>query len=795
MPQLINLICSEGHKFQVNAEKANSIPGCPECGMPGKRIQPPSTPAPPPPKPRREPRATERTSPPSPRSQANGKPANGKPANSQAKGAPQRNGKWQFPRPPRWMDPQVAQDVESLLLEAVRPNIFRTNAFRMTGLSVDVSEQELRKQAEKIRMMSKYGQKPPAVDLLPLDPPPDAEGIEEAIQRIRERPECLLIDQLFWFWPLNEGEEDEALAFLTEGRILEAQRVWLNMFKQGNNPVVALHNIGVLCRCMALDLEFQSTTTGALSKQDIETLDKYWKLGNDAWKRLLKLREFWEELSQRIERINHTRLKTSLVEDLRQSLPILLTSVNGQLAVMAGEENQSEEVARQRELIDHSGLVDTDSCNKMLRWLLEPQRNRVASLCEQAEKAFDKDARRANKPVQDLQEQTAHLISTVTALLGPSDSMTTSMCDEVGLTILSGSVSYGNETEDWETCDKFCAAAEKIAVSDSAKDRIRTNRKQAKENAEGGNSWVSPGYYQLPEEMLAHMEKAKGLSNDRDHNVAIGILTSLLKKEVVQKSKRKKAIIKRALSYALNRRALDRMNAAVETYQEHPPMLSRMIESPATLARIQSNQRYLAMQGAFGSLDCTNCNTSIHNQYIQLTIRDIPIILCPSCGSHHRSEVADQKTELEAELIEAHKDWEMAQKYNPGNKVVKENLEVLFDLAEKAEVDLDSEPSHGPNIRTRGRSLAQAPSSTDCFIATAAWGTPMADEVQWLREFRDKILCKSAWGRGFINLYYFTSPPIAWCLSKTEWGKAIVRWLLQPIVTYCRNRLTDPKDS
>ena len=74
------------------------------------------------------------------------------------------------------------------------------------------------------------------------------------------------------------------------------------------------------------------------------------------------------------------------------------------------------------------------------------------------------------------------------------------------------------------------------------------------------------------------------------------------------------------------------------------------------------------------------------------------------------------------------------------------------------------------------------PSPGTCFIATAAYGTPMADEVQTLREFRDVYLLTNTLGQAFVDFYYKTSPPIAGFITNYPSLKPIVRAGLTPVV-------------
>ncbi len=69
-----------------------------------------------------------------------------------------------------------------------------------------------------------------------------------------------------------------------------------------------------------------------------------------------------------------------------------------------------------------------------------------------------------------------------------------------------------------------------------------------------------------------------------------------------------------------------------------------------------------------------------------------------------------------------------------------------------------------------------------CFIATAAYGTDMAEDVQALREFRDKHLLTNAPGRAFVSAYYQYSPPVAEYIAGSGPLKAMVRAGLAPVV-------------
>ena len=70
-----------------------------------------------------------------------------------------------------------------------------------------------------------------------------------------------------------------------------------------------------------------------------------------------------------------------------------------------------------------------------------------------------------------------------------------------------------------------------------------------------------------------------------------------------------------------------------------------------------------------------------------------------------------------------------------------------------------------------------------CFVATAAYGTSTAEQIDVLREFRDEVLLKNALGSVSVTLYYRLSPPVADFIAGNEAVRTLVRELLvDPIV-------------
>jgi len=69
-----------------------------------------------------------------------------------------------------------------------------------------------------------------------------------------------------------------------------------------------------------------------------------------------------------------------------------------------------------------------------------------------------------------------------------------------------------------------------------------------------------------------------------------------------------------------------------------------------------------------------------------------------------------------------------------------------------------------------------------CFIATAAYGSVLSNEVTIFKQFRDEFLLTNELGRSFVSAYYSYSPRLADCIAKHPMGRKMVRIGLYPIL-------------
>jgi len=107
-----------------------------------------------------------------------------------------------------------------------------------------------------------------------------------------------------------------------------------------------------------------------------------------------------------------------------------------------------------------------------------------------------------------------------------------------------------------------------------------------------------------------------------------------------------------------------------------------------------------------------------------------------------------------------------------------EKVAALKNFASVRAAELDPDTS---NNNAEVKTLINC--AKGCFIATAAYGSPLAPQVQHLRTFRDRFLMPYSLGHWFVDLYYRYSPPLAEALRQHDDLRAVVRTGLRPLIS------------
>lgn len=108
---------------------------------------------------------------------------------------------------------------------------------------------------------------------------------------------------------------------------------------------------------------------------------------------------------------------------------------------------------------------------------------------------------------------------------------------------------------------------------------------------------------------------------------------------------------------------------------------------------------------------------------------------------------------------------------------------------------MKNEPVRSPGLQGLTDSSSQASavladnvSKRDCFVATAIYETEHHPELTILRNYRDRVLLSTIFGRGFVSLYYKLGPAIAQVIIRTKLSSR-----LRPIMSLIVHHLSSDK--
>ncbi len=370
---------------------------------------------------------------------------------------------------------EIGSDECKALLETSTPYVYRQNAFRITGLPADVSIRDIKRRIDDLKHAEEIGD---AADehshAYALKPPPTLADIREAAQILQD-PERRIIQEFYWFWPLEwgSGKNDPALVALNKGDITSAFNTW----KQTSNglpesaKLVYKHNLAILYQLVVLDHELANFQKN-LSEESLKKVKDYWSASSLYCKEILQDDLFWKLVSNRIISVGDPRLTVDLSVRIRKTLPKALHKISGQLALIYVEHGKSDMAGKHAEYIaaTYQGLADDISTTFKL--ITKPTQKRILDAVAIAKETAERQPDKAADAATDLFKAVAKPLVILEKFLSLKDHTLIDLRDAVADAGLSCQKAFARKQKDWKRCLSILDNAKAFAISEDIRERI-----------------------------------------------------------------------------------------------------------------------------------------------------------------------------------------------------------------------------------------------------------------------------------------------------------------------------------
>ena len=381
---------------------------------------------------------------------------------------------------PEKINPRHPEKLECKpLINAATRNLYRSNAFRITGLPIDATNREIAKHVEKLKMLAELGQTQTGNKCaFALNPSPTTDDIREAIQKLKN-PELRVIDEFFWFWPaeFGKGQSDPAIQALAKNDSQTAHQIWCDTIKNNHSDgIVAKHNLAVLWHLESLEgeqellnLEIQTET-----RQRLCDVERNWRESFKYWEHLVVDDDLWEKVGEQIRQIDDARLTTGFHRRMKSSLPEALDKINAELA-LAHAEKGNMAMARFHVQFMRETNQGLDNVEKTAELILAPIKTRLRGQIQQTKKSCEESPETANEAALNLLKHAGPLLDLFDLFYDKKNHARNDLFDEIAFAVTDAAVDHQKTKGDNHIFVSLLEQALLLANSEELKLRINKN--------------------------------------------------------------------------------------------------------------------------------------------------------------------------------------------------------------------------------------------------------------------------------------------------------------------------------
>ncbi|MFD6987995.1 septum formation family protein [Streptomyces sp. NPDC059943] len=243
----------------------------------------------------------------------------------------------------------VIDETTAGLLDAAGPQMYRRNAFRITGLPTNADRRAVRQRQQRITPALELGADVDLGHSLPVR----LDDVRGAFDRILGDPRRRLVDELFWLWDAAaDGSSNGAGAATTT--VTATTTAACSCPKTLHHD----HDAAVRAHSAALDLEVENDAVSAGPQLDEAV--RLWSNAARLWGQVLRRAVFWDHVRHRIAVLDDRQLDESVIDTFRDAMPGTLVKPLIELAAGASapaDRLRLAKLARDWPLVP-SGMVD-----------------------------------------------------------------------------------------------------------------------------------------------------------------------------------------------------------------------------------------------------------------------------------------------------------------------------------------------------------------------------------------------------------------------------------------------------
>jgi hypothetical protein len=194
------------------------------------------------------------------------------------------------------------------LREVAGRQLYRSNAFRIAGLPTDADRKTVRQRQRQVVPALEAGVDVDLGHRLPVG----LEEVRAAFDRLLNDPHRRLVDELFWLWGSSNADCGCTAA------------------------VHDNHDAAVRAHSAALDLDAKGED---LTDEELDEAERLWSTAGKMWGKVLSRAAFWDHVRARITALDERQLDESVIDVLREQVPLTLLKPLIELATETSDES------------------------------------------------------------------------------------------------------------------------------------------------------------------------------------------------------------------------------------------------------------------------------------------------------------------------------------------------------------------------------------------------------------------------------------------------------------------------